>query len=142
MKNLLALAFAFFALSASAAATVEVAQQQSVDLVRQQFVSYYTAANADRSSSRMTDALNGLEAQTREITAAGFLRDDGSWVDIDYAQTPSGDWAPWNHSRRLIVMAKAYQTPGQSFYRNPRLLTQLNAALAYTKVFYGANKLP
>lgn len=133
MKKLLTIFFVVAAVSASAA---------DIDVVRQQFVAYSTAANSDRSSQRMIDALAALEAQTRDITAAGFLRDDGSWSDIDYVTAPSGDWGPWSHSRRMIVMAKAYQTPGQSFYRNPQLLTQINAVLAYTNVFYGVTKLP
>ncbi|HEX7828516.1 MAG TPA: polysaccharide lyase family 8 super-sandwich domain-containing protein, partial [Thermoanaerobaculia bacterium] len=133
MKKLLAIFFVFAAFRATAA---------DIDVVRQQFLSYYTAANSDRASTRMRDALGALEDTTRSITAPGFLRDDGSWSDIDYTTTPSGDWGPWNHVRRLIVMAKAYQTPGQSYYRSAQLLGQINAALAYTKVFYGISKLP
>jgi chondroitin AC lyase len=133
MKRLLTILFVFTAASASAA---------DIDVVRQQFFSYYTAGTSDRSTTRMIDALGALESVTRDITAPGFLRDDGSWSDIDYSQTPSGDWGPWNHSRRMIVMAKAYHTPGQSFYRSGLLLTQLNATLAYTNVFYGVTKLP
>ncbi|HEX2834460.1 MAG TPA: polysaccharide lyase family 8 super-sandwich domain-containing protein [Thermoanaerobaculia bacterium] len=133
MKKLLTIFFVVAASSASAA---------DIDVVRQQFIAYSTAGNSDRSSQRMVDALAALEAQTRDITAPGFLRDDGSWSDIDYITAPSGDWGPWSHSRRMIVMARAYQTPGQSFYRHPQLLTQLNAVLAYTKVFYGATKPP
>ncbi|MGN6184856.1 MAG: polysaccharide lyase family 8 super-sandwich domain-containing protein [Thermoanaerobaculia bacterium] len=134
MKKLLAIFFVAFAASSAAAA--------DIDVVRQQFLSYTTAASSDRSSQRMSDALAALEGETRSITAPGFLRDDGSWSDIDYVTAPAGDWGPWSHTRRMIVMAKAYQTAGQSFYRNPQLLVQLNATLAYTRNFYGVTKLP
>ncbi|HKR65713.1 MAG TPA: polysaccharide lyase family 8 super-sandwich domain-containing protein, partial [Thermoanaerobaculia bacterium] len=128
----------FLALFVFAAA----AQASELDVVRAQFVAYYTASGADSRTLRMTDALGALESTTRSITAPGFLLSDGSWSDIDYAQTPSGSWGPWDHSRRLIVMAKAYQTPGQAFYKNATLRGEILASLAYTKRFYGTTVLP
>ena len=113
-----------------------------LDTVRNQFIAYHTASGAGASSPRMREALGALESVTREITAPGFLLSDGSWSDINYSETPSGSWGPWDHSRRLIVMAKAYQTPGQSFYRSPQLLLQINAALESTKRFYGWSIIP
>jgi len=123
----------FIATSATAA---------DIDLVRAQFTAYYTAGGASRSTGRMQESLGGLEAVTREITAPGFLLEDGSWNDIDYSDTPDGGWSPWAHTQRLLVMAKAYQTPGQSLYRDARLRAQIDAALAQTKRFYGANIIP
>src|SRR6185436_19995543 len=58
----------------------------SVDTVRQNFVDYYAAAGADRGAPRMVDALATLEAQTRAITAPGFLLADGTWSDINYKE--------------------------------------------------------
>ena len=133
MKRLLLPVLLLLATAASAA---------DIDLVRAQFVGYHIAAGADRATARMQDALGALESVTREVTAPGFLRDDGSWSDIRYDEVPDGGWSPWDHTRRLIVMAKAYQTPGQPYYRNARLLTQIDAALAYTKRFYGATIIP
>jgi len=113
-----------------------------IDVVRRQFIDYYTAAGAPADAPRMRDALGALESVTRDNTAPGFLLDDGTWSDIDYKQTPAGGWGPWDHTRRLSLMAKAYQTPGQPYYKNARLLTQINAALAQTKSFYGATIVP
>ena len=113
-----------------------------IDVVRAQYLDYYTAAGADRTTQRMQDALGALESVTREVTAPGFLLDDGSWTDIDYEDTPDGAWSPWSHTQRLIVMAKAYQTPGQPYYRNQILRAQIDAALAFSRTFYGANKIP
>jgi chondroitin AC lyase len=113
-----------------------------IDVVRSQYLGYYTAAGADRTTSRMQDALGALESVTREVTAPDFLRDDGSWSDIDYSATPDGGWSPWAHTQRLIVMAKAYRTPGQPYYNDARLRAQIDAALAYTKRFYGATIVP
>jgi Polysaccharide lyase family 8, super-sandwich domain/Polysaccharide lyase family 8, N terminal alpha-helical domain/Polysaccharide lyase family 8, C-terminal beta-sandwich domain len=133
MKKLLVM-FALLATSSAFAA--------DLDAVRSQFVDYYTAGNADRASERMQAALGALEESAAWITAPGFLRDDGSWSDIDYVTAPDGNWGPWDHTRRLIVMARAYQTPGQRFYRDSRLLLQIDASLAYVKRFYGASIIP
>lgn len=118
------------------------ASAADIDVVRTQFLGYYTAAGASRSTARMRDALGALDSVTREVTASGFLRDDGSWSDIDYSDVPDGGWSPWAHTQRLLVMAKAYQTPGQPYYRSALLRNQINTALAYTKRFYGATIVP
>jgi chondroitin AC lyase len=116
--------------------------QSDLEQLRQQFVGYYTAAGASRGSQRMIESLEGLEWHAKSLSAPGYLLSDGSWTDINYAETPSGTWGPWDHSRRLIVLARAYQTPGQSLYRNATLRAQIDAALAYTKRFYGATVYP
>jgi chondroitin AC lyase len=111
-----------------------------IDVVRGQFIAYSTAAGADRTSTRMADALGALQWSAQQHADA--LGADGSWPDIQYNETPAGGWGPWAHTQRLWVLAKAYQTPGQSLYRDPRLLADINAALAHTKTFYGASILP
>ncbi len=111
-----------------------------VDVVRSQFIGYATAAGADRTSTRMVEALGALEWTAKNHADA--LRSDGSWPDITYIETPSGYWGPWAHTQRLWLLAKAYHTPGQSLYRSPTLLADINAALAYTKTFYGATIIP
>lgn len=113
-----------------------------LDVVRQNFIEYYAATSADPASTRMRNALGELEHATRTYTAPGYLLSDGSWSDIDYTTAPDGNWGPWDHSRRLIVMAKAYKTPGQAFHGDRQLLAQIDAALAYTKRFYGAHIIP
>ncbi|MDQ3281960.1 MAG: polysaccharide lyase beta-sandwich domain-containing protein [Acidobacteriota bacterium] len=113
-----------------------------LDVVRTQFNGYFTAAGADPSTPRMRKALSDLEGVTRQITGPDWMRSDGSWIDINYNETPAGGWGPWEHSRRLIVLAKAYRTPGQGLYRNETLRRQIEASLAYTKTFYGATIIP
>ena len=39
-------------------------------------------------------------------------------------------------------MAKAYRTPGQSFYRDPQLLVEIESSLRYVNNFYGPTTLP
>lgn len=131
MKKLLLLAFIAIPIHAA-----------DIDLVRANFLAYYSAAGADRNAPRMQQALNDLENATRGYTAPGFLLSDGRWSDIDYNETPAGGWSPWDHVRRLTVMAKAYRTPGQSFYNDPQLLIQIESALRYVDTFYGLTRLP
>ncbi|HEY8132439.1 MAG TPA: hypothetical protein VII12_11150, partial [Thermoanaerobaculia bacterium] len=75
MKRLLVLFLLAFATSASAA---------SIDMVRRNFLDFYTAAGADRTSPRMRDALGALEFAARTYSAPGYLLGDGSWADINY----------------------------------------------------------
>ena len=66
-----------------------------IDVVRQNFVDYYTAAGAPRSSERLQKSLSEMEWATGTYTAPGYLLSDGSWSDINYAEIPSGGWSPW-----------------------------------------------
>jgi len=129
-----ALMLATLALTASA-------QAQSADLalLRKNVVDYYSAAAGDRHDPRLAEALSALESSARALTAPGYLRDDGSWTDIDYTEVPGGSWSPWDHFRRLMVLAKAYSTPGQPLYHDPALLVRIESALSYLDVFYGPN---
>ncbi|HUR81650.1 MAG TPA: polysaccharide lyase family 8 super-sandwich domain-containing protein, partial [Thermoanaerobaculia bacterium] len=131
MKRVLIPLLILVASSASAA---------DIDAVRAQFIAYSTAAGAARTSTRMTDALGALEWAAKQNADA--LSADGSWPDINYNETPDGGWGPWAHTQRLWLMTKAYHTQGQSLYRDPRLLADIDAALAYTKTFYGASIIP
>jgi len=112
------------------------ASAASIDVVRSNFINYYTAANADRTSPRMQEALAALEGTARAYAAPGYLLSDGSWADINYSEVPTGAWSPWDHTRRLIVMAKAYRTPGQALYNDPVLRTQIESSLSYINHYY------
>jgi chondroitin AC lyase len=118
------------------------ASAADLDVARQNYIGYYTGAGADITAPRMRDALASLEAEARNDTQTGFLLTNGSWSDINYSDIPSGTWSPWEHTKRLIVMAKAYNTPGQGLYRDATLRTQIEAALKYTSVYYGVTSLP
>jgi chondroitin AC lyase len=113
-----------------------------LDVVRQNYAGYYTAAGADRSAPRMQVALGALADSAHAYAAPGYLRGDGSWGDIDYSDTPNGTWSPYAHVERLVVMAKAYRTPGQPLYGDPALRTAIESALAYVPKFYGTTTLP
>jgi chondroitin AC lyase len=123
-------------------ATSTSAFAAEIDTVRAQFIGYYAAAGADRDGARLATSLTELESVTRQITSADWLRSDGAWHDLRYDGTPDGGWAPWEHTRRLIVLAKAYRTPGQGLYRDPVLRAQIEAGIAYTKTYYGATIIP
>ena len=77
-----------------AIALATAAHASSIDTVKGNFVDYYTATGADRTSPRVRDALAGLESQARSYIDPGSLRSDGSWSDINYDDTPDGSWSP------------------------------------------------
>lgn len=106
-------------------------------VVRRNLVDYYTGAGADRTSRRVADSLASLESSVRAATDPSILRSDGSWSDIDYAEVPSGVWSPWEHFRRIMIMARGLETQGQVFYRAAALRSLLEASLAYLQTFYG-----
>ncbi|HEX6178590.1 MAG TPA: polysaccharide lyase family 8 super-sandwich domain-containing protein, partial [Thermoanaerobaculia bacterium] len=113
-----------------------------LSVVRKNFVEYSTAAGASRLSTRLQHTLAEMERAVDSYTVAGFLLSDGSWTDINYNEVPSGVWSPWEHVKRLSMMAKAYRTPGQHHYADRRLLGHIDAALRKTSEFYGPAVIP
>lgn len=122
-----------------ALATVAHAQSSDFTLLRSNVVNYYTAAAGDPYEPRLAAALAALESEAQALTAPGFLRDDGGWTDINYDDVPGGSWSPWDHFRRLTILAKAYTTPGQPLYHDASLLLHIESVLSYLDVFYGPN---
>ena len=136
MKSILALALGLLV------ATTSLQASPASDAIRKNIVDYYSAAGADRGSPRMQAALDALSAQARDATAPGLLLANGSFSDINYKDVPDGGWSPWAHTQRLFTMAKAYRTPGQPFYGDPRLRAQIESALAFVPSYYGVTTLP
>ena len=123
-------------------AAAPLAAAADIDVVRQNFVDYYTAAGAPRSSERLQKSLDEMEWAIQTWTAPGYLSSDGSWSDINYLETPAGGWSPWDHVRRLTMMAKAYRTPGQRHFGDPALRAHIESGLRKTREFYGAHIIP
>lgn len=75
-------------------------------------------------------------ARTSEaLTYVESLRADGSWPDVDYADTTSSAngrvWSPYHALYRMMAMAHAYRDPDAPGYGKPELVEALNRALLY-----------
>lgn len=104
---------------------------------------FYTGATSSVGSNpRFAVAVDALQSHVQQITAAGYLKPDGTWSDINYSETPSGVWGPWDHVRRLRQMAQAYHTPGHRLYRDATLRNQIESAIGAVETFYGITRLP
>lgn len=115
----------------------------SIAAVESNYVRFYSAKSSSATTNqRLAVSLDALASEVERVTTAGFLKADGTWSDINYGETPSGYWGPWDHVRRLRLMAQAFQTPGQRFYRDAVLRGQIESAIAAVDSFYGVTKLP
>ncbi|AZM50466.1 hypothetical protein DMB38_35920 [Streptomyces sp. WAC 06738] len=75
-------------------------------------------------------------ARTSEaLTYAESLRADGSWPNVDYADTTSSAngrvWSPYHALYRMMAMAHAYRDPDAPGYGKPEIVEALNRALLY-----------
>lgn len=63
------------------------------------------------------------------------LRADGSWPNVDYADTTSSAngrvWSPYHALYRMMAMAHAYRDPDAPGYGRPEIIEALNRALLY-----------
>lgn len=75
-------------------------------------------------------------ARTSEaLTYVESLRADGSWPNVDYADTTSSAngrvWSPYHALYRMMAMAHAYRDPDAPGYGKPEVVEALNRALLY-----------
>lgn len=75
-------------------------------------------------------------ARTSEALAyVESLRADGSWPNVDYADTTSSAngrvWSPYHALYRMMAMAHAYRDPDAPGYGKPEVVEALNRALLY-----------
>ncbi|WP_326794219.1 polysaccharide lyase beta-sandwich domain-containing protein [Streptomyces sp. NBC_01808] len=75
-------------------------------------------------------------ARTSEaLTYVESLRADGSWPNVDYADTTSSAngrvWSPYHALYRMMAMAHAYRDPDAPGYGKPEIIEALNRALLY-----------
>lgn len=59
------------------------------------------------------------------------LNPDGSWQDINYADTKRSGWEPKLHADRVLELAKLYHTPGTVFYHADEVEEAIHRALHY-----------
>ncbi|MDR1737760.1 MAG: polysaccharide lyase 8 family protein [Candidatus Symbiothrix sp.] len=69
-----------------------------------------------------------------DATASGYLssmQTNGSWSDIDYANTAQTDWLPLTHLNRLKPIVLAYTDSRSAHYGSNAVYTKIVAALQY-----------
>jgi hypothetical protein len=91
-------------------------QQQSLDSLTTRICKVHIDQNIN------TDSLNDYVRQ---------MQADGSWNDINYADTALTAWKPLQHLERLLMMAVAYRQPQSPFYRDKQLLAKTMAGLQF-----------
>lgn len=102
-------------------ASVTLYAQGNAEVMQQLEVSYYP------------------DFQLREINAwkkdveqySANQKTNGTWGDIDYSAVNSLDFSPRLHLSRAAVLAEAYGTPNQPFYKRKDLLPKIQLALDY-----------
>ncbi|AVM44401.1 polysaccharide lyase family 8 super-sandwich domain-containing protein [Victivallis lenta] len=92
------------------------AADSSVERVRRQFIEYY--------------AMRELPMPQAEKYLAS-IRPDGSWADIDYANTAEGRWPTLIHLTRARMMAGAWADPQSGRHGDERMADAAVRALEY-----------
>ncbi|WP_432160364.1 polysaccharide lyase family 8 super-sandwich domain-containing protein [Streptomyces sp. NRRL F-5630] len=76
-----------------------------------------------------------LARASEALSYAASLRPDGSWPDVDYADTTSSAngrvWSPYQALYRMMAMAHAYRDPELEGHGRPELTEALNRALLH-----------
>lgn len=87
-----------------------------IDCIRRQFIEFYSVR--EKALPQAGDYLKSLKA-------------DGSWAAIDYRNKQPGRWPTLSHLTRARIMALAYATPGNPFYRQREMLDATVLALNF-----------
>ena len=56
---------------------------------------------------------------------------DGTWPDINYADTRRSGWEPKIHTERALELAKVYKSKSSKFFGDPDVRRAIHSALAY-----------
>lgn len=56
---------------------------------------------------------------------------DGSWTDINYADTKRSGWEPKQHTERILELSKLYYSDQTDFYKSDEIRKAIHLALAY-----------
>ncbi len=74
------------------------------------------------------------EKEILDSYVADYISDigaDGSWADINYANSQYTDWQPMYHLDRVMLMALAYSKEGSALYNDAALGSHIDKALAF-----------
>ena len=79
----------------------------------------------------VTDELSRKPSSDAVKALVTRLQNDGSWIDIDYANQERGGWPAAQHLSRLLDMARAYRNPQSKLKGDPALAQALHAGINY-----------
>lgn len=109
------------------------------------FLSFVTCAVASADLARLrsrheAEWLARVDLDTARAHLAA-LCEDGSWPDIDYANTEGTNWPQLLHIERASLLAKAYRAPNSSLARDPTVRDAIGRAWEYwfTRDFTNVN---
>ncbi len=90
------------------------------------------ATDLDTITQRLTSQL--ISQDPSDSTVEGYmstLQSNGSWSDINYANTAQTNWTPATHLIRLYDMAESYWNPSSSLYQSSTLEADIFNAYNY-----------
>lgn len=87
----------------------------------------------EKISDQMVQELQRLYPPRRQDIdrCLSLQRADGSWSDIDYADTKRSGWEPRLHAERALMLARLYHSPSGGHWHDPRVLAAYRRAIAY-----------
>ena len=86
----------------------------------------------DTITQRVTAQLLGSLPSTSSVQGyMNSLQSNGSWSDINYANTAQTNWTPLTHLTRLESMAELYSASSSSLYHNATLGADISKAFDY-----------
>jgi chondroitin AC lyase len=56
---------------------------------------------------------------------------DGSWPDINYADSSRSGWEPKQHAERILFLTKVYLDPSSPFYHDPSLSANIHKVINF-----------
>lgn len=81
-------------------------------------------------AAQIPTELGALQALAADATKArDTLGTDGKWPGLNYQDPGGSDWGPSRHLENVLVMTRAYATPGQALHGDAALREKINLGL-------------
>jgi chondroitin AC lyase len=75
--------------------------------------------------------LTGLPSVSTVDNLMSTMQSNGSWTNVNYADTSATNWSPETHVDNMLSMAQLYADSGSSLYHNATLGTDISRAFNY-----------
>lgn len=84
------------------------------------------------SDQMVVELMDRYQVQDSEVLSLlNNFQKDNIWSDIDYTDKNRSGWQPKKHVERILLLAKAYNTKGSSYYQSDAVKETIHKALKF-----------
>lgn len=97
--------------------------------VEKDFLLLEVKKSSRKEHSELIYDLQNIDPEIKKLLKS--QKEDGSWPDINYADSSPSKWDPSKHAQRFKVMAQAYKLSTSNYYNSKKMSVALHHAMGF-----------